>query len=718
MRRGGHKTRPYEVRNMRNNGLEYNGVGYMKYPLLASPMKIGTCEIKNRVVLPPMHLGFAGFDGRPTEQLMDYYEERAKGGAGLIITEITRVDDWTGAAAFAQLSASHDYHIEPMKELARRIHHHGAKFFVQLHHPGRQNVGLLVGTVPLSIQAQKLTDGGYGKALYKLTPKVAPFMLKHNLVPPSVAPSSCPPAHFSGGRVRALKKHEIKKIEQEFIDAAIRMFKAQVDGIELHGAHGYLIQQFLSPYTNRRTDEYGGSLENRMRFLLNIVKGIKLHCGKGFPLVVRLSVDECYDKIGYPARGYSLEEGVQMAKILEENGVDAIDVSCAGYDTMNYWLEPVSFEPGWRAYMAKAVKEAVHIPVLAANLIRSPEQAERQLEEGIQDFVSLGRPHIADPYWTKKALNGGTIKRCICCLNCFESMQHNAYLGTHAECSVNPLLGHEAEHLPVTGRGRPAVVIGAGPAGLMASELLARRGFAVTVFEQNDRCGGQLLLAAAPPEKEKTAWMIEDLEKTVRELGVEIRLNTPADVQTIQELLPAVVIAATGSLPVRPQFGGNAAPERVCTAEEILSGKVKVENTTVALIGSGLTGLETAQALVASGCRVTIVEMAKELAPGAWIQHKDDILPKLEAAGTRFRTGAKLIAIHDSHVDVQDVKTGKLESIPCEKTVLALGSRPQTAFLDELRKVGIEPLAIGDCSRVGNIAAATKAAYEAVMTVE
>ena len=210
----------------------------MEYKMLFTPMKIGNCEIKNRIVMPPMLMGFSDFDGKPTEMLMNYYEERAKGGAGLIMTEITRVNDVNGAAAFAQLSMSHDRHIKPMAEFARRIHRHGAKFFVQLHHPGRQNVGLLVNTVPLSIASQNLSAGLYGKMLYKLVPKVGPKMLEKNLVFQSVAPSACEPAYFAGGKVRALSHAEIKKLEKQFIDAAVRCFKAGVDGVELHSAQG------------------------------------------------------------------------------------------------------------------------------------------------------------------------------------------------------------------------------------------------------------------------------------------------------------------------------------------------------------------------------------------------------------------------------------------------------------------------------------------------
>lgn len=689
----------------------------MSYEIMSSPMKIGTCEIKNRIVLPPMLMGFGQFDGKPTEKLMNYYEERAKGGCGLIMTEITRVNDQTGSAAFAQLAASHDYHIEPLRELAQRVQRHGAKFFVQLHHPGRQNVGLLVGTVPLSIQLEKLTKGLYGKLLYKLTPKVGPILLDRDIVPSSVAPSKCDPAYFAAGRVRALRKSEIKELEQQFIDAAVRVFKAGCDGVELHSAHGYLLQQFLSPVTNQRTDEYGGPLENRTRFICNIIKGIKEACGKDFPVVVRLSADECYRFIGQEGKGYTLAEGVKIAKILEAAGVDAIDVSSAGYDTFNYWLEPVSFEPGWRKFMAKAIKEAVSIPVLAANLIRSPEQAEAQLKEGVQDFVCLGRPQIADPHWANKALTGeGTIKRCICCLNCIESMQNNAYIGSHGECSVNPLVGHETEELPKNGNGRKVAVIGAGPAGLCAAELLADRGFDVHLYEKKDKVGGQINLASAPPEKAKTNWFTEDAVNACLEKGVKIFTGKEISATELKALNPAAVILATGSEPVKPKFKGICTGE-IYTFEDILSGRVNLEGKSVAVIGSGMTGLETAHYLCEKGNRVTVVEMAKKLAPGTWMQHVDDVMPKLEAAGTVFMTGEKLNEINDGYIVTENVKTEEYTRVNVDHVVLALGSRPVNGLEEELKRSGFKTITVGDSKKVGRIADATKSAYEAVKSI-
>lgn len=685
----------------------------MSFEILGSPMKIGNCEIKNRIVLPPMLMGFAALDGKPTEQLMDYYEERAKGGAGLIMTEITRINDKTGSAAFAQLAVSHDYHIKPLSELAERIHKHGAKIFIQLHHPGRQNVGLLVGTVPLSIQMERLTRGLYSKLLYKITPTVGAYLIENDIVPSSVSPSKCEPAYFARGHVRALRLNEIKQLERQFIDGAVRVKKAGCDGVELHCAHGYLLQQFLSPVTNQRNDEYGGSLENRMRFILNVIHGIKKECGADFPLVVRLSVDECYAMIGEEGKGYTLEDGVKIAKILEENGIDAIDVSSAGYDTFNYWLEPVSFEPGWRKYMAKAVKEAVSIPVLAANLIRSPEQAEAQLKEGVQDFVCLGRPQIADPHWAEKALNGGNIRRCICCLNCIESMQNNAYIGSHGECALNPFVGREKEELVKNGDGRKIAVVGAGPAGLTCAYILAQRGFKVTVFEKNSQAGGQLILAAAPPEKEKTAWAIEDMLAQCKADGVEIRLNTPATKENIAQLRPAAVVCATGANPIKPHFKGEYDDSMVCTFDDVLMNRVNFENKKTALIGSGMTGLETAQALTQKGNTVTVIEMAKEIAPGTWMQHKDDILPKLEKAGTVFKTGEKLSEIGNGFVITENVETGNSTRIECDAVVLSLGSRPDKSAEKELTDAGWHPIVIGDSSKIGRIADATKAAYYA-----
>lgn len=687
----------------------------MDYKMLFSPMQIGKLTIKNRIVMAPMMLGFGTFDGTATSAMINYYEERAKGGAGLIITEITRVNDLTGASSFGQLGVSHDYHIPSLRQMTERIHSHGAKLFVQLHHPGRQNLGLMIGTVPLCIPMDKALPF-YKKLMYKDIVPLGRCLQKKHIVPKVVSPSQCENSYFSDCSNRALSHKEVKRLVAQFVEGAVRCQKAGVDGVELHAAHGYLIQQFLSPNTNRRTDEYGGSLENRMRFIIEIISGIRSACGAGFPIAVRLTVDECYDKIGQPGKGYTLEEGVQMAKRLEQAGIDAIDVSSATYDTFNYWLEPVTFDCGWRKYMAEAVKKAVSIPVIAANLIRSPAQAEAQLMAGIQDFVSLGRPMIADPYWAEKAQAGreAEIKRCISCLYCFESMQENAYKGTHARCAVNPALGLECTLTPQDGNGRTVVVVGAGVAGLTAAEQLARRGFHVVVLEKEAKAGGQVTLAAKPPKKEKLFWCIEDLLTTVKKLGVEVRYECVAEEAAIRSFDPYAVIVATGGVPVRPgSIKGSDLPH-VYTVDQVLNSQVTLENKKIAVIGSGMTGLETAEFLTAKGNTVTIVEMADSVAPGVWMQHVDDVMPKLQAAHTVFLISQKLLEITNYNIVLQDLKTEESTSVFVDAVVLSTGVRSENTLYEAIKEKFDRVSLIGDASAIGRIANATGDAYETV----
>ena len=688
----------------------------MKYEKLFTPMKIGSTEIKNRIVMAPMLMGFGRFDGCPTEKMMNYYEERAKGGTGLIITEITRVNDVHGASAFSQLSMSHDYNGTAFREMADRIHKHGSKIFVQLHHPGRQNLGLLVGTVPLSIGMDKMTPA-YEKLLYKIVPAGRALMEKH-IVPRVVAPSVVDRSYFADSVMRALSKKEIEKLINQFVDAAVRVKNSGADGVELHAAHGYLIQQFLSPNTNRRTDEYGGSLENRMRFLLRIIEGIREKCGD-FPLIVRLTVDECYSYIGYPDRGYGLTEGVEMAKRLEKAGIDAIDVSSASYDTFNYWLEPTSFECGWRAHMAKAVKDAVSIPVLAANLIRSPEQAEKQLEEGVQDFVSLGRPHIADPHWAKKAESGHPedIKRCICCLYCFESMQNNAYKGSHGKCSVNPKVGRDNLEPPKNGDGRCVVIVGAGPAGLTAAEQLSDRGFKVVLLEKEERAGGQLVLAAAPPNKEKIAWCINDLLTACTKNGVQIKYGIDATPEIIDSYNPYAVIIACGAEAVKPRAIKGADGDNVYTSTDILSNRISLSKSRTAVIGSGMTGLETTEKLTDDGNSVTVIEMADTLAPGTWMQHVDDAKMRLKNTDTKFRTGEKLVEIKGDCIVTENTATGKSEEIPCENVVFAVGVKSSNALYEACRGRFSRLYNVGDSRQTGRIADAVNGAYDTALEI-
>lgn len=690
----------------------------MNYDMLFSPMKIGNVEIKNRIVMAPMCMGFGQYNGCATETMMNYYEERAKGGVGLIFTEITRINDITGASSFGQLGMSHDYQIPALKEMADRIHKHNCKVMVELHHPGRQNLGLMIGTVPICNIGSKLLGNMYTKILTGAVIPPCKVLQDKDIVPRTVAPSKCEKSKMSESVNRELSKKEIKKLICQFVEGAVRVQKAGCDGVELHASHGYLIQQFLSPNTNKRTDEYGGSLKNRMRFLLEIIDGIRKNCGKDFPIVVRLTVDEMYSKIGQDGKGYNLEEGLKMARILNDKGIDAIDVSSAAYDTFNYWLEPTTFTPGWRKYLACEVKKVVDIPVIAANLIRSPKQAELQLEEGCQDFISLGRPLIADPYWAKKVKNGNEnlVKRCVCCLYCFESMMNGAYKYTHGKCSVNPFVGREDVKLKHNGNARKVVIIGAGCAGLTAAELLAKRGFDVTVFEKDSKQGGQLNLASKPPHKDKMNWVCEDLLSNAVLAGAKVIFNTLATKDIIDSYSPQIVINATGGNAVHPKaFSGN----NISTVTEILDGSVKLENKNVAVIGSGMTGLETSELLVSQGNKVTIIEMADEIAPSAWFQHVDDALPVLEKAGTKFLTSHKLLSVSQSGIELEDLKSKKTISLKVDYVVLSLGVKPDTVLFDTIKNSSnYKVYNIGDSLKIGRIANATESAYQLVMSIE
>lgn len=690
----------------------------MSYDMLFSPMKIGNVEIKNRIVMAPMCMGFGQYNGCATETMMDYYEERAKGGVGLIFTEITRINDITGASSFGQLGMSHDYQIPALREMADRIHKHNCKIMVELHHPGRQNLGLMIGTVPICNIGSKLMGNLYTKILTQaVIPQGKKLQDKH-IVPRTVAPSKCERSKMSDSVNRELSVNEIKRIICQFIEGAVRVKKAGCDGVELHAAHGYLIQQFLSPNTNKRTDQYGGSLENRMRFLLEIIDGIRLNCGKDFPIVVRLTVDEMYSEIGQNGKGYNLEEGIKMAKILSDKGIDAIDVSSAAYDTFNYWLEPTTFTPGWRKYLASEVKKVVDIPVIAANLIRSPKQAEMQLEEGTQDFISLGRPLIADPHWPNKVKSGNEnlIKRCVCCLYCFESMMKGAYKYTHGNCSVNPFVGRENVSLKQNGNGRKVLIIGAGCAGLTAAELLSKRGFDVTVLEKESKQGGQLNLASKPPHKEKINWVCEDLLSNAINSGAKVLFDIKADKDIIASYSPEIVITATGGNAIHPKsFNGD----NVVTVTQILNGDIDISNKKVAVIGSGMTGLETSELLVSKGNKVTVVEMADKIAPGAWFQQLDDALPVLEKAGTEFLTSHKLLSVSSSGIELENLKEKKAVAIKVDLVVLSLGVRSDNSLYNDIKNSdSYKVYNIGDSNKIGRIANATESAYQLVMNIE
>ena len=409
------------------------------YRRLFQPIQIAGMRVPNRIAMTAMGNHLANPDGSVSDADVAFYAARAAGGVGLVITECACVDFAAGKGNLRQLAVDDDRYIPGLKRLADAVHAHGAALCVQLYHPGRQGIAAVNGV--------------------------------ETMAAPSVTECQCvhQPTH-------AMTTEEIREMVHRFAMGAYRLKQAGVDAVEFHGAHGYLIGQFLSPYTNRRSDAYGGSFENRMRFLDEIILEARRLCGD-YPMLVRFSVDEHMDYAGKPGEGLSLSHGIEIARHLEKLGVDALDVSSGIYETMNTAWEPVGFDEGWKIDGPAAVKEAVSIPVIGASVIREPAYAEQILSEGKVDLVGSARAFLADPQWGKKALEGRDceIRKCISCLYCMETLMAADMSPVPMGCAINFEAGREAvwqeAQLPKDGNGRCVAVIGAGPAGMEAARV-------------------------------------------------------------------------------------------------------------------------------------------------------------------------------------------------------------------------------------------------------
>lgn len=699
----------------------------MAYDLLKSECKIGSMTVKNRVVMTGIGVMTADPGCTAGVRETEYFKERAKGDVGLIITAVTRVNDTDGAVAPTQLSMAHDRYIEPMKKMVDEIHAAGAKIAVQLHHPGRQNFCAFSNMAPMIEGIGRAFPSSW-KTLLKILGSsdtaamcrppmttMAKYFMRHNYAP-SAVPLEYGDTAITNQPVRALSVKEIHRIERQFAEAALRVKKSGADAVEFHAAHGYLISEFFSPHTNRRTDEYGGTLENRTRFLKEIIEQTRQLVGADFPIIVRLNVDEFYRDIDMAGVGLELSEGLEIAKLTEKYGADAIDVSCGTYETLNHLMEVTTYPLGWRTYLAKEVKKVVNIPVISVGMIRTPDQAEALLQDGSMDFIGLARPLVADPYWMKKAEDGHSedIVRCIACQTCKMTQMKNAPGGETGRCALNPRACHEYEY-PMCGTqdgdSRKVVVVGAGPGGLTAARELALRGFDVTVLEKASAPGGQLHIADKPPCKEKYAWPTQDLYRAAEKAGAKFVFNTAATADTVMSYSPYAVIVATGSAPLVPNIAGVNLPN-VTTVTPILTGELKPSGEDILLIGSGLTGLETAHMLTELGNRVTIFEMADSVAPGAWFQQVRDIVPKLKKAGTEINLNSRLTRIEPNGIYVESTVDKKERFVSGTRVVLSLGVKSENALVTALKGKCEKVYAVGDAVKGGYIIDATLPAFE------
>ena len=648
------------------------------YDLLFSPGKIGGLTLPNRIAMTAASASLSQPDGTMTEDMLAYYEARARGGVGLIITEMVCVDEDRGVLFPRELNAAREENIPSFRRLADRVHPHGTKIFAQLFHPGAN-----------------------------ADPKLNPLDLI----------SASPARGKKRGQARAATAEEIHAIAAKFGQAARRVQEAGFDGVEVHAGHHYFLHSFLSPVTNHRTDGYGGSLENRTRILREIVEAIRAACGRDFPLMFRISLEEYIGKDGYHA-----DTGIKICQMLEGWGVDAINVTASGTDSkLSQSVEPMYYPQGWRKHLAKAVKGTVSIPVLSVALIRDPAYAEKLLREGVLDFAGSVRAHLADPNWAAKARTGKEedILPCISCMACFAKYEEAG----HITCAVNPETGYEAQlpPLPQDGAGRLVVVLGSGPAGLEGAWVAARRGFRVVLFEKAPQLGGQLRLAMATPRKEKVGWLLESLVHRCRQAGVNLRTGWAPTEEELRALAPYAILDATGGRPAVPaSIQGVEESPLVCTPVEIITGQLDLREESIVVVGSGMTGLETAEILSQRDRNnaVLVLEAAPRVAPGVYGSNRNGVTWVLEGNNVVFLTNRTLTKVGQDRIWFADSQTGEEYVYPCDRVVLALGTTPTRPYaLEDLQALGAKVFRVGDAAQSGQVWDAVHAGYHAARSL-
>ncbi len=634
-----------------------------KFSKLFSAGKIGTRYTKNRIVMSPMGDNMGNPDGSLSEQAFAYYLERAKGGAGVIIPGVLSVDYPTGKTTGCQHRIDDEKFVSGWYRLANAIHHYGALLVPQIHHAGAQT--------------NTLTTEGRTPVCVSDTDDVEHAFIRY---------------YRSFGPQRELTTKEIYELIQKFIHAAELCRKAQCDGVELHAAHGYLISQFLSSDTNKRTDEFGGTLENRMRFAVEIIKGIRESCGRDFIIGARIPGKE------WTRKGLTGEECQMIARTFEEAGCDFLDISGGTTNLSSTLMETQGYPQGDRVELAAAIREVVSVPVFTVGNLREPDFCDLVLEDGKADYVCLARALICDPFWPKKAEEGreDEIRKCI---SCFEGCFANIWNFRPCGCTLNPNAGFEAdfdenEKAEVS---RKVLVIGGGPGGMQAAITASRRGHRVILVEKEDVLGGQLNIACVPPNKYPIQYATEYLIDELKRLNVDVRTGVTADLSLVRKLSPDWVVAATGSVPATPPFPGV---EHTIQAWDILNSRaVMPESQTVTIIGGGIVGCETALLLARQGYNdITILEMLPSIANDLEATHLEDLMKDFAAYGVKTITNAAVKSV--DRVKITYEKNGRTEPLACEYPVLAIGQEvynPQ--FIEELMRDGCRVSVIGDAVR-------------------
>jgi 2,4-dienoyl-CoA reductase (NADPH2) len=629
---------------------------------LFQPITIGDVEISNRIMMAPMNTRF-GYDGFVTDKLIDYYVERAKGGAGFICVEMGIIDYPIGSTAGkGMIATDDDKYIPGLTKLSKAIEKGGSVPMIELSHGGRYAHSALTGMQP-------------------------------------VAPSPLRGFQGRGEMPRELTTEEVEGLVERFADSARRSAEAGFKGVLLMGSTGYLISQFGSPLTNKRTDRFGGKTPaERATFIVEVIKNIRNKLGAQFPVIYKISADEYMDG------GTVLEDAQIMAKRAEQAGASVIH-TWAGWHESPKPMLPMSVPRGAFVYLAEAMKKIINVPVMTGGRINDPRLASDIIRDGRADLVHFGRPFLTDPYFPKKAMKGEfeDINMCIACCRCFDAMTTRGPI----VCSVNAGLGKEGEKLEKAEKVKSVLIIGGGPAGMEAARVASLRGHKVTLWEKNDHLGGNLITASLAPHKEETNCLTDYLTHQMKKLKVNIQLNKEANIDSILKEDADEVIIATGARAITPDIPGINS-KNVVMGVDVLKG-ISDTGENVVIVGGGLIGCETAEFLKAKGKNVSIIEMLPKIARDIGPATRWSVTMRIARWGIKQYTSAKVIRIIDEGVEIE--REGNSEIVKADTIVIAAGMEPQNQLLNALKEKLPNIQAIGDCSQARRMLEAIHEGY-------